>query len=193
MEIFLIVLGVLAVLFILFCVTDIKAYVEFDNVSACNVLKVKAYIFSVLLVFKIKREIKSEGKKQSIKDTIATVMNYLIKSKADPIDFVGKEIKKSDSIPDMLKRFDFSKIYLENMKLNLCLDLNNAAFSAIGTGAVNAVIGMVLSKYADNIDGPVNYRVFPGYTGNGIKVEVSAKIRVKAIEVVKLLFSRGGK
>jgi len=117
----------------------------------------------------------------------------LIKSKADPIDFVGKEIKKSDSIPNMLKRFNFRKIYLENMKLNLCLDLNNAAFSAIGTGAVNAVIGMVLAKYADNIDGPVNYRVFPGYTGNGVKVEVSAKVRVKAIEVIKLLFNRGGK
>jgi len=46
MEIFLVILGILIILFILFCVTDIKVYVEFDNVSACNVLKIKAYIFS---------------------------------------------------------------------------------------------------------------------------------------------------
>ena len=193
MEIFLVVLAFLVILFILFCVTDIKVYVEFDNVSNCNLLKLKAYIFSGLLVFRLKREIKNEGKKQSIKDKITMVIDYIIKSKADPIDFAKKEIKKSDSLPDMIKRFDFSKLYLENMKLNLCLDFNNAAFSAIGTGAVNAIMSMVLAKYADNIKGPVNYRVFPGYTGNGVKVEVSAKIRVRAIEIIKLLFNRGGK
>lgn len=193
MEIFLVILMILLVLFVLFCVTSIKVYVEFDNVSSCNVLKLKGYIFSHLLIFRLKREIKSEGKKQSIKEKIEMVINYLIKSKADPIDFVKKEVKKSDSVPDMVKRFDFSKIYLEKLNLNLCLDFNNAAISAIGTGAVNAILSMVRTKYADNIDGPVNYRVFPGYSGNGVKLEVSAKVRVKAIEIIKLLFKRGGK
>lgn len=193
MEIVLVILAILAVLFILFCLTNIKVYVEFDNVSKNNILKLKGYIFSHLLVFKLKREIKSEKKKQSIKDKLDMAINYLIKSKADPIDFAKKEVKRSDSIPDMVKRFDFSKLHLEKMKLDLCLDLNNAAFSAIGTGVINAIISMVTTKYADNIDEPINYRVFPGYTGNGIKVVVSAKIRVKAIEVIKILFKRGGK
>ena len=193
MEIFMVIFIFLIVLFGLFCITNIKVYVEFDNVSSCNILKLKAYIFSFLLVFRLKREIKSEGKKQSIKDKFEMIINYLIKSKADPIEFAKKEIKKSDSLPDMVKRFNLSKLYLESMNLNLCLDLNNAAFSAIGTGAVNAIISMVIAKYADNIDGPVNYRVFPGYSGNGVKVEVSAKIRVRAIELVKLLLVRGGK
>ena len=193
MEIFLIVFGILILLIFLFCITNVKVYVEFDNVALNNVLKVKAYIFSKLLVFGFKREIKSEGKKQSIKEKISMVIEYLIKSKADPIDFAKKEIKKSDSLPDMVKRFDFSKIYLETMNLNLCLDLNNAAISAIGTGAVNAIMSIVLAKYADNILGPVDYKVFPGYSGNGVKVEVSAKARVKGIELIKVLFSKGGK
>jgi hypothetical protein len=76
------------------------------------------------------------------------------------------------------------------MNLNICLDLNNAALSAIGTGAANAILGMVTAKYADNILGPVNYKVFPGYTGNGIKLEVNAKFRVKAFEIVKLIFEK---
>ena len=75
MEIFLVILAFLIVLFILFCLTDIKVYAEFDNVSSCNLLKLKAYIFSGLLVFRLKREIKSEGKKQSIKDKITMVIN----------------------------------------------------------------------------------------------------------------------
>lgn len=192
MEIVFTILAILIVLFILFCITSVKVYVEFDNLSKNNRLKLKAYIFSHLLVFKLKREIKSEKKKQSIKEKLDMVINYLIKSKADPIDFVKKEVKKSDSIPDIIKKFDFSKLYLENMKLDLCLDLNNAAFSAIGTGIINSIISMVAAKYADNIDKPIDYRVFPGYTGNGIKVVVSAKIRVKAIEIIKLLLKRGG-
>ena len=79
------------------------------------------------------------------------------------------------------------------MKVNLCLDFDNAALSAIGSGAINAIMGMVLSKYADNIKGPASYNIFPGYTGNGIKVEVVLKARMRAIHIVKLLFIRGGK
>lgn len=191
MEIFLCVLVILILVIILFLNTSIKVYVEFDNVSTGNILKLKGYIFSKLLVFRLKKVIKSEKKKQSIKDKIETVINYLIKSKADPIDFAKKEIKKSDSLPDMVKNFDFSKIYLERMKLNLCLDFNNAAISAIGTGAVNAIISMVSAKYANNIDTPIDYRVFPGYSGNGVKVEVNAKIRIKAIEIIKVILKRG--
>ncbi len=193
MEVFLSIFIFLIVLLIVFCITDVKVYIEFDNVSTYNVLKIKVYAFSFLRVFKMKKEIKSEGKKQGIKEKIDMFINYLVRSKADPIDFAKKEIKKSDTLPNMIKRLDLSKIYLENMNLNLCLDLNNAAFSAIGTGAMNAIISMVIAKYANNITGPVNYRVFPGYSGNGVKVEVSAKIKIKAFEIVKLLFGRGGK
>lgn len=192
MNIVLIIFVFLAILFILFYTTDIKVYLEFDNVSKSNVLKVKVYIFSKIMVFKIKREIEGQNKKQGIKEKLEMFFNYLIKSRADPVDFVKKEVKKSPFVPNIIKRFDFSKVYLEKMKLELCLDLNNAAFSAIGTGAINAIISMVTTKYADNIDEPINYRVFPGYTGNGIKIAVSAKIRVKMIEVIKLLLKRGG-
>ena len=55
---------------------------------------------------------------------------------------------------------------------------------------------MVLGKYKDNIDGPVNYKIFPGYSGNGVKLEASVKIRIKAKYVVKLLIAyikEGGK
>ena len=190
MIVFLVVLVVILFLFILFCFTNIKAYVEFDNVSDCNTLKIKGYIFSNLLVFWTKKKIKSESKKQSIKNKLDTIVSYIIESKADPVDFAKKTIKKSDGIPDLLKRFDYRNLYLETMNLNICLDLNNAALSAIGTGAANAILGMVTAKYADNILGPVNYKVFPGYTGNGIKLEMSAKFRVKAFEVVKLIFEK---
>ena len=190
MLVFLIVLVVILFLFILFCFTNIKVYLEFDNVSDCNTLKVKGYIFSNLLVFWTKKKIKSESKKQSIKDKLDTIVSYIIESKADPVDFAKKTIKKTDGIPDLLKRFDYRNLYLETMNLNICLDLNNAALSAIGTGAANAILGMVTAKYADNILGPVNYKVFPGYTGNGIKLEVNAKFRVKAFEIIKLIFEK---
>ena len=193
MIVFLIVLLVILILFILFCFTNIKVYVEFDNVSDCNTLKVKGYIFSGLLVYVMKKKIKGEAKKQGIKEKLDTIISYIIKSKADPVEFAKNEVKKSDSIPDLIKRFDYRNLYLETMNLNLCLDLNNAALSAIGTGAANAILGIVVAKYADNILGPVKYKVFPGYTGNGIKLEVNAKFRVKAFEVVKLIFEKDKK
>ena len=196
MAIFLTVLVVLLIIILLFVLTTIRAYVEFDNVSDCNRVKVKIYAFSFIPVFVLKKDIKGEGKKQSIKEKIDMVVNYLIKSKADPIEYAKKEVNKSDKIPNAIKRFDFSKVYLENANLNLCLDFNNAALSAIGSGAINAIISMVLGKYKNNIDGPVNYKIFPGYSGNGIKLEAAVKIRIKAKYVVKLLIAyikEGGK
>ena len=196
MQIFLVVLAILIALVILFILTDIKVYAEFDNVSDCNRLKLKVYAFSILPVCILKREIKSEKKKQSIKEKISMVVNYLIKSKADPIEFVKNEIKKSNDIPKVVKAFAFNKIFVEKANLNLCLDFNNAAISAIGTGAINAVISLVLTKYRDNIVGPVKYKIFPGYTGNGVKLEASVKVRIKAKYVVKLLIAyirEGGK
>ena len=196
MAIFLTVLVVLLIIILLFVLTTIRAYVEFDNVSDSNRVKVKIYAFSFIPVFVLKKDIKGEGKKQSIKEKIDMVVNYLIKSKADPIEYAKKEVNKSDKIPNAIKRFDFSKVYLENANLNLCLDFNNAALSAIGSGAINAIISMVLGKYKNNIDGPVNYKIFPGYSGNGIKLEAAVKIRIKAKYVVKLLIAyikEGGK
>ncbi len=196
MAIFLTVLAVLLIIILLFVLTTIRVYVEFDNVSDCNRVKVKIYAFSFIPVFVLKKDIKGEGKKQSIKEKIDMVVNYLIKSKADPIEYAKKEVNKSDKIPNAIKKFDFSKIYLENANLNLCLDFNNASLSAIGSGAINAIISMVLGKYKDNIDGPVNYKIFPGYSGNGVKLEASVKIRIKAKYVVKLLIAyikEGGK
>ena len=196
MAIFLTVLVVLLIIILLFVLTTIRAYVEFDNVSDCNRVKVKIYAFSFIPVFVLKKDIKGEGKNQSIKEKIDMVVNYLIKSKADPIEYAKKEVNKSDKIPNAIKRFDFSKVYLENANLNLCLDFNNAALSAIGSGAINAIISMVLGKYKDNIDGPVKYKIFPGYSGNGVKLEASVKIRIKAKYVVKLLIAyikEGGK
>ena len=196
MQVFLTVLIVLLMIIVLFVLTTIRAYIEFDNVSDCNRIKIKVYAFSFIPVFILKKEIKGEGKKQSIKEKIDMVINYLIKSKADPIEYAKKEIKNSDKVPNAVKKFNFNKVYLENANLNLCLDFNNAALSAIGSGAINAIISMVLGKYKDNIDGPVNYKIFPGYSGNGVKLEASVKIRIKAKYVVKLLIAyikEGGK
>lgn len=196
MQVFLTVLIVLLMIIVLFVLTTIRAYIEFDNVSDCNRIKIKVYAFSFIPIFILKKEIKGEGKKQSIKEKIDMVINYLIKSKADPIEYAKKEIKNSDKVPNAIKKFDFNKVYLENANLNLCLDFNNAALSAIGSGAINAIISMVLGKYKNNIDGPVNYKIFPGYSGNGIKLEAAVKIRIKAKYVVKLLIAyikEGGK
>ena len=196
MQVFLTVLIVLLMIIVLFVLTTIRAYIEFDNVSDCNRIKIKVYAFYFIPIFILKKEIKGEGKKQSIKEKIDMVINYLIKSKADPIEYAKKEIKNSDKVPNAVKKFDFNKVYLENANLNLCLDFNNAALSAIGSGAINAIISMVLGKYKDNIDGPVNYKIFPGYSGNGVKLEASVKIRIKAKYVVKLLIAyikEGGK
>lgn len=196
MQIFLIVLTVLLIIILTFVFTNIRLYAEFDNVSDCNKIKLKVYAFSFVPVFVMKKEIKGEGKKQSIKEKIEMVINFLVKSKADPIEYAKKEVNKSDKIPNAVKKFEFNKIFLENANLNLCLDFNNAALSAIGSGAINAVISMVLGKYKDNIEGPVNYKIFPGYSGNGVKLEASVKIRIKAKYIVKLLIAyikEGGK
>ncbi len=196
MQIFLTVLIILIAIIVIFVLTNIRVYAEFDNVSDCNKVKLKVYAFSFIPVFVMKKDIKGEGKKQSIKEKLGMAVDFLIKSKADPIEYAKKEVNKSDKIPNSVKKFEFNKIFLENANLNLCLDFNNAALSAIGSGAINAVISMVLGKYKDNIDGPVNYKIFPGYSGNGVKLEASVKIRIKAKYVVKLLIAyirEGGK
>lgn len=187
MQIFLIVLGCITAIIVLFIFTDIKVYAEFDNVLSSNRLKVKLYIFSILPVFIMKKEIKSDGKKKTgLKEKIDMGIEYFIKSKADPVDYAKKEVKESDKLPNIVKMLDFKEIYLEKANLNLCLDFNNAAISAIGTGAINAIISMMRAKYANNIVGPVVYKIFPGYTGNGVKVEVFAKIKVKTRYILKL-------
>lgn len=188
MQFFLIILSIFVILLILLLALNLKVYFEFDNLKSYNFMRVKFYAFSIIPVFVMNKKITGEGEKKTIKDRIDFFIDYLIKSKADPIDYAKKEVKKSDKIPKMLKKIEFDKIYLEKLKINLCLDFDNAALSAIGTGAINAIVSMLLSKYADNIKGPVNYNIFPGYTGNGIKVEAMVKVRIRAIHLAKLLF-----
>ncbi|MBP3285035.1 MAG: hypothetical protein J6M02_06005 [Clostridia bacterium] len=193
MVIFLAILIVLVIIITLLLALNLKIYLEFDNVKSYNFIKIKAYAFSKIPVFIMKKKIENDGQKKTIKDRIDFLIDYFAKSKADPVDYAKKKVKKSDKVPAMLKNIEFDKIYLEKLKLNLCLDFDNAALSAIATGGINAIMGMVLSKYADNIKGPVNYNIFPGYTGNGIKIEVILKLRVRAIHIVKLFFAKKAK
>ena len=57
MAIFLTALVALSIIILLFVQTTIRAYVEFDNVSDCNRVKVKIYAFSFLPVFVFKKDI----------------------------------------------------------------------------------------------------------------------------------------
>ena len=81
-------------------------------------------------------------------------------------------------------------MYIEKFDLDACLDLGNAAVSAISTGAANAILGMVLSKYDDNIKCNTNCNVYPGYDGNGVKIKAFIKINVKVSDILKMLLKK---
>ena len=95
MQIFLAILIILTILVILFILTDLKVYVEFDNVSSCNKLKLKVYAFSILPVCILKREIKNEKKKQSIKEKIEPLKQII--SGENPNVFVSFIILQDNS------------------------------------------------------------------------------------------------
>lgn len=185
MQIFLIVLAILLIIIIAFILTKIKIAAEFITLESENRLKLKFYIFSGLPVYKITKKMKSE--KKDFKSKIEFAIDYFFKNKADPIEYAEKKVKKSPDIPKLIKKIDISKIFVEDFKLDVCLDLGNAAISAISTGAANAILGMVLSKYADNIKCDADYSVYPGYTGEGVKVKTFIKVSIKVIEILKIL------
>jgi hypothetical protein len=134
---------------------------------------------------------KSEKKK--FKEQVKFVIDYLFKSKADPIEYAEKEVKKSKDTPKMIRMIDISKIFIDYFSLDLCLDLDNAAITAISTGAANAIIGMVLSKYDNNIKGPVRYKVYPGYTGDGIKIKFLLTLHIRILDIIFLLLKKENK
>lgn len=185
MKIFLIISLAVIFIILLFIFTNTRVFISVDNSRELIYLKIKIYAFSLIPVLWLKREFKNEGKKSSLKDKISEGIEFLVKNKADPVEYTGKKIRKSTKLPDIVKNFDYKKIFIDKLNLKLCLDFDNAAVSAITTGALNAIFSMVISKYADNIIGPVNYDIFPGYTGNGIKFDVTAKIKVRAFELIK--------
>jgi hypothetical protein len=84
-------------------------------------------------------------------------------------------------------------MYVEKFELDACLDLGNAAVSAISTGAANAILGMVLAKYDDNIKCSAECNVYPGYSGNGVQIKAFIKISVKVSDILRMLLkSKGG-
>lgn len=185
MQIFLTILAILLVIVIVFVLTKIKIGAEFATLENENFLKITLYIFSGLKIFKITKHLKSE--KSSFKDKIEFAIDYFFKNKADPIEYTEKKIKKSPDIPKIIKKIDLRKMYIEKFDLDACLDLGNAAVSAISTGAANAILGMVLSKYDDNIKCNTNCNVYPGYSGDGVKIKAFIKISVKVSDILKML------
>ena len=185
MQIFLIVLAIILLLLIIFVLTKIKVAAEFRTLDSGNFLKLKIYIFSGLKVFQISKHLKSE--KSSFKSKVEFIIDYLFKNKADPIEYVEKKVKKSPDIPKIIKKIDIKKMYVEKFDLDVCLDLGNAAVSAISTGAANAILGMVLAKYEENIKCDANYIVYPGYNNDGVKIKAFIKISVKVSDILKML------
>ncbi len=191
MQIFLIILAVLLAIILSFILTKLKVSAEFATREDENFLKIKIYIFSGLKVFQITKHIKSE--KSSFKDKVSFAIDYFFKNKADPIEYTEKKIKKSPDIPKILKKIDFRKMFIEKFELDACLDLGNAAVSAISTGAANAILGMVLAKYDDNIKCNTECNVYPGYSGDGVKIKAFIKISVKVSDILRMLLkSKGG-
>lgn len=188
MQIFLSILLILLIIIIAFILTRLKVGVEFVTLEDENFIKIKVYIFSGLKIFQISKKLKSE--KSSFKDKISFAIDYFFKNKADPVEYAEKKIKKSPDIPKLIKKINLRKIYVENFKLNVCLDLGNAAVSAISTGAANAILGMVLSKYDDNIRCKPICDVYPGYNGDGVKIKAFIKVNVKVSDIILMLLKK---
>lgn len=188
MQIFLTIIAILLIVILTFILTKIKVGAEFATLENENFLKIKIYVFSGLKVFQITKHLKSE--KSSFKEKIEFLIDYFFKNKADPIEYTEKKIKKSPDIPKLLKKIDFKKMFIEKFELDACLDLGNAAVSAISTGAANAILGMVLSKYDDNIKCNTKCNVYPGYTGDGVKIKAFIKISVKVSDIIKMLIKK---
>ena len=188
MQIFLTILAIVLFIIVLFILTKIKIGAEFRTLENENFLKIKIYIFSGLKVFQVTKHLKSE--KKTFKEKISFFINHFFKKKTDPIEYTEKKIKRSPDIPKLLKKVDFRKMYIEKFELDVCLDLGNAAVSAISTGAANAILGMVLSKYDDNIICNTECNVYPGYTGDGIKIKAFIKLSVKVSDIIKMLLKK---
>lgn len=188
MQIFFIILGILVILILLFLLTSLKISVYLNTLENETIIVAKVYIYSFVRVFKITKHLKSEKKKLSEK--LEFIINYLFKSKADPIEYAQKEIKKSKDAPKFLKNLDLKKMYIDELNLNARLDFGSAAISAIATGAANGIISMVLAKYENNIKGPVEYNIVPGYIGDGVKARVFFKVQMKVIEILKILLKK---
>ena len=188
MQIFLTILAILLITILAFILTKIKIGAEFVTLETENRLKIKIYIFSGLKVFQITKRLKTE--KKSFKDKVAFLINHFFKKKEDPIEYTEKKIKRSPDIPKLLKKIDFRKMYIEKFDLDVCLDLGNAAISAISTGAANAILGMVLSKYDDNILCNAKCNIYPGYTGDGVKIKAFIKLSVKVSDIIKMLLKK---
>lgn len=188
MQIFLSIILILLIIVIIFVLTKIKVGVEFATLENENFLKIKLYIFSGLKIFQISKRLKSE--KTSFKDKISFAIDYFFKNKADPVEYAENKIKKSPNIPSLIKKIDLRKIYIEKFELNGCLDLGNAAISAISTGAANAILSMVFSKYDDNIKCEPECDVYPGYSGDGVKIKAFIKINVKVYDILLMLLKK---
>ena len=69
--------------------------------------------------------------------------------------------------------------------------MTNAAITAIVTGGLNSILGMVRAKYEENIVGPVDYRVIPVYEKEGIRIKLKTIATIKVYKLLKiLLFAR---
>ena len=188
MQIFLTILGIIIILILLLLLTSLKVAVYVNTLETETVIVAKVYIYSFVRVFKITKHLKPEKKKLS--ERLEFIINYLFKSKADPVEYAQKELRKTKGVPSFIKNIDLTKMYIEELDLNVKLDFGSAAISAIATGAANAIVNMVLGKYEKNFKGPVNCNIVPGYIGDGVKAKVFVKVQMKVIELLKIFLKK---
>ncbi|MBQ7667722.1 MAG: hypothetical protein IJS47_00130 [Clostridia bacterium] len=188
MQIFLIILSVLLIIILSFLLTSIRVSAYLTNVENETIVVLKVYIFKFIRAFKLTKRMKGEKKKLSEK--IEMLINYFFKSKADPVEYASREIKKNKGLPNFVRNIDIKKIVIEELDLNVKLDFGSAAISAIACGAANAIVGMVLAKYENNIKGTATTNIVPGYTGDGVKFKINAKVKMKVLDIIKLFFNK---
>ena len=137
MKIFLTIIAVIVLILLILLLTNLKINIRYANLGGEGRFRVKVYIFKFLRVFKMTKVMKSEKKK--FRDQVKMIIDYLFKSKADPIEYAEKELKKSKDAPNIIKNIDITKIFIDYFSLDLFLDFDNAAITAVTTGAANVV------------------------------------------------------
>ena len=184
-----IVLGILIsilILLILILITNLKIYVEYDNLGSSTDIIVKAYIIDYIRVFK--KRFVQEKEEKSFFEKAKNIIDYLIKNRADPVEYAEKKIKKSPKVSDRLKKLSFRDIKIRRLELKVFLGMSNAAVTAIVTGGLNSILGMIRAKYEENIVGPVDYRVIPVYEKEGIRIKLKTIATIKVYKLLKILF-----
>lgn len=180
-----VVAGLIILLLVLLINRYIKIRIVYDGFDKKSVI-LDGYFFGIR-IYHYEYTVKDLFPKDfsNIKDSIS----YIGEKFDEPAIPKKSDINYLEVLPLWVKQLNFHKIIINRLKLEMQVNMGDAAFTAISVGVLHTLINMAIAYIEDRIDGDFSYIIEPEYEKEGIKIYFECIFLLRIRYIITALYN----